>query len=425
MAYLTSEAAKALKSAKGITSHNGSLRVQFKIPGRISPIKKSLGYPPTASNIELAKLTLANIKRDVANGLFDNDEERFWDTHFPLSGSPNIKNITVRECFSRYKEAYKGNLSFSVSCKLNTAFNWLEKFGYADKPLKYVTTDALNKMRGKTVTGNKRGAFEGCAASTVNEYSQTLGRVLSFAATEKFIKDNPMKYVHPIAKDDSKLDPEDRVVKPFTLAQLNSLLLVIHLPKIKGMVQFLAWTGLRPGELKALAWEDVNMEKKQINVRYNLTREGTLKVPKTQSSFRTIELLPAAYKILVEMQKFTSHLPAIEEVIHYKNAKTKAVLRRRVFLSRGNQPYKRPELTTAPKQWAKWLRQAEIPHRAAYQLRHTFASQLLTSGCDMAWLASQMGHKNWNMIGKIYGKWIPEDNPDYVKKLAEKLGQAY
>lgn len=349
----------------------------------------------------------------------------FWDTHFPLSSSPNIKNITVRECFSRYKEAYKGNLSFSVSCKLNTAFNWLEKFGYADKPLKYVTTDALNKMRGKTVTGNKRGAFEGCAASTVNEYSQTLGRVLSFAANEKFIKENPMKFVHPIAKDDTNLDPEDRVVKPFTLAQLNSLLRVIHIPKIKNMVSFLAWTGLRPGELKALAWEDVDMEKKQITVKFNLTREGKLKIPKTVSSFRTIELLPAAYKILVEMKNFTSHLPAIEEVINYKNDKTKSVLRRRVFLSRGNQPYKRPELTTAPKQWSKWLRQAKIPHRAAYQLRHTFASQLLTSGCDMAWLASQMGHKNWNMIGKIYGKWIPEDNPDYIKRLAKKLGQTY
>jgi len=425
MAQLTPVVAEALQSAKGVTVHNGSLRVQFKIPGRLSPIKRSLGYPPTIMNIESAKLTLANIKRDVTNGLFDNDEERFWDTHFPLSGSPNIKNITVRECFSRYKEAYKGNLSFSVSCKLNTAFNWLEKFGYADKPLKYVTTDALNKMRGKTVTGNKRGAFEGCAASTVNEYSQTLGRVLSFATTEKFMKDNPMKYVHPIAKDDTKLDPEDRVVKPFTLAQLNSLLLVIHFPKMKSMAQFLAWTGLRPGELKALAWEDVNMEKKQISVKCNLTRNGKLKVPKTESSFRTIELLPAAYKVLVEMEKLTSHLPAIEEVVHYKNAKSKTVLRRRVFLSRGNQPYKRPELTTASKQWAKWLRQAKIPHRAAYQLRHTFASQLLTSGCDMAWLASQMGHKNWNMIGKIYGKWIPEDNPDYVKNLAEKLGQTY
>ena len=97
MAQLTPVVAEALQSAKGVTVHNGSLRVQFKIPGRLSPIKRSLGYPPTIMNIESAKLTLANIKRDVTNGLFDNDEERFWDTHFPLSGSPNIKNITVRE----------------------------------------------------------------------------------------------------------------------------------------------------------------------------------------------------------------------------------------------------------------------------------------------------------------------------------------
>lgn len=68
---------------------------------------------------------------------------------------------------------------------------------------------------------------------------------------------------------------------------------------------------------------------------------------------------------------------------------------------------------------------ANISYRAPYQLRHTFASQLLTAGCDATWLAAQMGHKNWDMISKIYGRWISKDNPEYAQKMADKLGQAY
>tara|TARA_R110002060_G_scaffold69038_2_gene77752 strand:+ start:200 stop:775 length:576 start_codon:yes stop_codon:yes gene_type:complete len=191
------------------------------------------------------------------------------------------------------------------------------------------------------------------------------------------------------------------------------------------MVKLLAWSGLRHGELKALAWEDINLEQRTLTVRYNLTRKGKLKPPKTVSGYRTIELLPTALDVLIQMKKETAHFPAIEDKIHYKHNKYELVKRRRVFLSRESKPYKRPELTTAPKQWERWLREADIPYRAAYQLRHTFASQLLTAGCEMSWLAGQMGHKDWNMISKIYGRWIPEDNPDYIQNMALKLGQFY
>ncbi len=28
------------------------------------------------------------------------------------------------------------------------------------------------------------------------------------------------------------------------------------------------------------------------------------------------------------------------------------------------------------------------------------------------WVAVQMGHKDWTMITKIYGKWMPDAAPD-------------
>ncbi|RTR26816.1 hypothetical protein EKG39_21235 [Shewanella atlantica] len=64
-------------------------------------------------------------------------------------------------------------------------------------------------------------------------------------------------------------------------------------------------------------------------------------------------------------------------------------------------------------------------HRPAYQLRHTYASQLLMAGAEPSWLANQMGHSDWGMIRKIYAKWISSEKPDYVKEMAKKLNQTY
>ena len=415
----------ALKAAKGVSVHNGSLRLQFKLPGQLGHTRKSLGYPPTLNNIDVAINRLRNIKKDIENGLFKYDEEEFWSKHFPTSTRNVGSSITVEACFKSYVEENDSVLSDSIRDKLNTALNWLSHYRLASKPLGHLTKTVLKDLRKKSVLGNRKTKFAGCTVTTVNEYSSTLRRVLDYAVEEEHLKENPMRLVPPLKKDDLNLEYYDRYVKPFTVNELDCLLATIHVPSVKQMVKFLAWTGLRHGELKALAWEDVDLENKKIIVKYNLTRKGKLKPPKTKSGYRVVELLPAALAVLEEMKDESAALPPVTDKIHYKYGKFDIVERRRVFLGRANQPYKRPELTTAPKQWEKWLREAGVSYRAAYQLRHTYASRMLTAGCNEAWLASQMGHANTNMIATIYGKWIPEDNPNYIAQLAKKLGQNY
>ncbi len=34
------------------------------------------------------------------------------------------------------------------------------------------------------------------------------------------------------------------------------------------------------------------------------------------------------------------------------------------------------------------------------------------------WVAQQMGHKDWGMIRKIYGRWIPEMRPEAGNRAA-------
>ncbi|WP_353102209.1 hypothetical protein [Stenotrophomonas lactitubi] len=61
---------------------------------------------------------------------------------------------------------------------------------------------------------------------------------------------------------------------------------------------------------------------------------------------------------------------------------------------------------------------AGIRYRELGQCRHTYASQLLTTGiASSVWIAEQMGHTNGNMIRQHYGTWINEDGPDVVGML--------
>ena len=431
---------------KGLSVHKGNIRVQFKVPDRVHPIRKSLGYPPTETNIELAVSTLANIKNDVANRLYEVDNELFWDKHFPLRSDRTPSKVTVEECFLAYRKQKKSTISVSMRNKLITALNWLKFYGHGKKFLVELDRKTLEELRSKTVTGNKEGKyteskFKGCSVATVNDYSHVVGRVLAFAVREEFIKHNPMKDVERLSEDErisrssrvvtesnmnfSELEDEDLYVCPFSKAELDKLIASVHLPKTKLMIRFLAWTGLRHGELKALAWEDVDLKNRKLIVRYNLTRDGTLKPPKTKNGRRVVKLLPEAIKVLEEVKDLSAQLPARQETILYKNNKSELIMRRRVFLSRGNLPYKRPELTTVNGQWEAWLKKAGLRHRPAYQLRHTYASQLLMAGTSALWLAKQMGHGDTSMIHKIYGKWIEEEKPEFMDNLAKSLGQSY
>jgi integrase len=58
------------------------------------------------------------------------------------------------------------------------------------------------------------------------------------------------------------------------------------------------------------------------------------------------------------------------------------------------------------------LRLAGVRYRRPYQTRHTYASMMLTAGESPMWVAQQMGHRDWGMIRRIYGRWISDAQPD-------------
>jgi len=55
------------------------------------------------------------------------------------------------------------------------------------------------------------------------------------------------------------------------------------------------------------------------------------------------------------------------------------------------------------------LKKAGIRDIRFHDLRHTFASQLLSNGTNVLYVSQQLGHANPAITMSIYAKWIPKE----------------
>lgn len=72
--------------------------------------------------------------------------------------------------------------------------------------------------------------------------------------------------------------------------------------------------------------------------------------------------------------------------------------------------------------WDVTVRKAGIRRRRPYQLRHTYACWMLSAGANPAFIASQMGHENAEMVFQVYSSWITALDSDRVSYLNQRIG---
>ncbi|MBM7455224.1 integrase [Oceanisphaera litoralis] len=409
---LTTKVARLLDATPGVHIHKGRLRIALKVPGRTTPVRKSLGLPPTEANILYAGNKLSAMKIDVQTGNFTADEAAFWHKHLPDDPRYNIVNRTLRDYFNQYRESRKFDLSHSSQRGLETVVALLESHRLLDRDVRDISHRDLEQVRSHALTTRK--------ATTVRLYFTRLRAVIDEAIRDGHLEQSPFVRLRKLRQSSAESDPV--AVEPFTQDELTRLQDSCKTEPARQMVGLLFWTGIRPGELKALAWEDVDLEAGTMRIRYSLSRGGHIKPPKTAAGVRTVDLLPPAVAILKRQRELTFMLPARKDEIRLLHNKTRTEPRRRVFLSSNNKPYRDPTLLTTHQAWADLLRRAGLTYREAYQLRHSYASMMLMVGAHPAYLARQMGHADWGMIRKVYAKWVADENPGYRDELARKLG---
>jgi integrase len=212
----------------------------------------------------------------------------------------------------------------------------------------------------------------------INNVLGPLRQTLSDAYYDGLIDSNPMNRFR-------YLPPDTREPKPFNLNEIDRILAQLE-EQSRNLIQFAFWSGLRTSELIGLRWEDVDLDNERIMVRVAVVRNRE-KTTKTASGQRIVALNPASKE-------------ALESQLKFKASST------RVFLDPSTKSPWAGDHIIRKRVWMPALKAAKINYRNPYQTRHTFASMLLSQGKNPMWVAQQMGHKDWGMIRKVYGRWI-------------------
>lgn len=153
-------------------------------------------------------------------------------------------------------------------------------------------------------------ARQGRAPSTVNKQMAVLSEMLKLANRSQFILHAPYEGVSRLKL--SKNDPD-----PLLLHEYQAL--IAALPRSQALIIIVAvHTGMRPGEICALAWEDIDLVKGEIHVSRSLTNKRVFVPPKTDAGIRTITLLKPALDALKEQYEVTGANPKQEIRFHHR-----------------------------------------------------------------------------------------------------------
>lgn len=162
--------------------------------------------------------------------------------------------------------------------------------------------------------------------------------------------------------------------------------------------QFNFATGLRTSEMIGLCWSDIDFLSGKVKIRRAWVM-GQMKAPKTESGVREVLLQPAIDALKAQR----AHIATAGEFV-FHDPRTNARWGSDQSIRAG--------------EWQRALRKAGVRYRYPYQMRHTFASQALSAGENVMWVARQMGHRDWTITAKKYGSWIPTMVPDAGAKAA-------
>ena len=314
----------------------------------------------------------AVILHEIGIGTFN------YAAHFPDSRRAatlgKCSNKTVSKALDEFLLTSRRTCEVSTLRDYQSAIEYHLKPAFGDFLLRKITATQIKVwMGGLTITPKR-----------INNVLIPLRSILRDAFHDEIIE-------RDISARIRNLSHRTEEPNPFTPSEIKSILEHAD-DQTRNLFQFAFWTGMRTSELIALEWGDIDFQRGVVRVSRASVRR-IVKVPKTQSGEREIKLLAPALAALNAQKPFT--LLANKRIFH--NPKT-------------NNPWE-TDGQIRKTAWTPLLKAANVLYRNPYQTRHTYASMMLSAGENPMWVAHQMGHKDWGMIRKRYGRWIPDIDP--------------
>ena len=161
------------------------------------------------------------------------------------------------------------------------------------------------------------------------------------------------------------------------------------------------YAGLRYGELRALRWWDVDLEKGKVHVLRSWDQKAGVIPVKTEAGLRSVPVIGALRRILVEHKLATGR--GGDDLVFGRTAEL-------VFTH--STVYKR-----ALKAW----KAAKLTPIGLHESRHTAASTMIAAGANMKQVSTYMGHANIKITLDRYGHLLDGDDDRFIAQMDEFL----
>ncbi|WP_268797560.1 tyrosine-type recombinase/integrase [Pseudomonas huanghezhanensis] len=384
-------ARKPLELPAGVEFIGQTIRIRFTWKGQRRC--ETLGLPQTPKGIKAASDLRSNVITLAKLGVLD---ESRYSEFFPNS---SYSTSSAMPTFGEYAQSWLNGRDIVLGTKNNylSSLNnyWMPIL--ATIPIDQITSTFLRKIVGEIPW--ERPAIKRSALQRLNPIFVT-------AMLDGLLLRNPLSSIETPA-------PGRKDIDPFSVEEANRIIASMYakLPKsmkiYAALSEFAFFTGMRPGEIYALRWDDIDMSKRTAHV-FKIVADQKVEFRTKTRYDRHVMLNSRAMNALAEARK-VADLRATQ-------------FRRKV----PNSPYVFPpsrttefiqDTTVTAKHFDAAVDALAIRPRPQYNCRHTYATMCLMANMNPAFIASQLGH-SVRMLLSTYARWInSKDDWSEVDKL--------
>jgi integrase len=322
--------------------------------------------------------------------------------HRPIAKAEAVKEapVTLGEFLDRWLKASKSALSPGAFRQYESHVREHLRPSLGSKLLLDLERSPERIEEAMAAWNRKDGRSGRLSARFTKSVWSTLRTALNKAKRLRLITTNPCDFVDPPRverKEMAALDP----------VQVQAYLEAFRSTDISAAIATAIGSGCRCGELLALRWRDVDLERGTLRIERSLERvairtaqrvsyELAFKEPKSKRSRRTIPLPPFV------IDRLRRH--RLEQAERFLSAGAGRPDAETLVFEDDGRPW---VPTTFGMLFARLRDAANLPKVRLHDLRHSYASLLLQSGADLKVVSTALGHSSVAITSDLYVHLAP------------------
>ena len=307
---------------------------------------------------------------------------------------------TVEEYYQTFRKAYLLSAtrpSTQRSYESNFKVHILPVFGKLR--LDQVTSMKMETFIADLVLNKKLAKYS--IATTV----KVLRTMINHAIKHKIVSENPAAGLSELYRQAPTRNEE---INPLTAEEVPVFLNSSreHAPNRYVLFLLTIHTGLRIGETCGLKWGDIDFRGRFLTVQRSVDRVHKKVLRPKNGKSRRVDI---SDELLDELTRLKRHRK--EEYLR----KGQNTIPEWVFVNNKGDWLDGDVIREGP--FHRVLEKAGLRHLRLHDMRHTYASLLLTAGTPIAYISEQMGHASIQLTVNLYGHLQPGANRHHLSNL--------